>query len=258
MTKPSSKPVEVFPSPPNRPPGKTISSKLLFFLRRVLDFQVQSVLLALTPWLAKREGLLLEVGCGAQPYRHLVHESCRYLCLDWVGAMSQFGYRAPQSVLFDGGEFPFQNGVFDGIFHTEVLEHVWDCRRFLSECRRVLKPGGVMFLSVPFQARYHYIPHDYWRFTPSALNRLLEESGFQKICVQPRGTDITVAAYKVITLFYRWASSGSMAKITLSLVMSPLLLLCLFVGHFSLFGKLGSPDDTLGYIVTAQADEPSA
>ena len=40
--------------------------------------------------------------------------------------------------------------------------------------------GGRLLLTVPFAARWHYIPHDYWRFTPSGLERLLSAAGFER------------------------------------------------------------------------------
>ena len=131
----------------------------------------------------------------------------------------------------------FDDAEFDSIFHTEVLEHVFDVKTLLSECRRVLRPGGEMLLTVPFQARFHYIPHDYWRFTPSALRRMLEEAGFEEIDVRPRGTDLTVAGYKGVGVTY----------------LAPVGALALGVGHLSLALRLGSPDDCLGYTVVCRA-----
>ena len=34
---------------------------------------------------------------------------------------------------------------------------------------------------MPFAARWHFIPHDYWRFTPSGLERLLSAAGFTRM-----------------------------------------------------------------------------
>ena len=143
--------------------------------------QVSSVYRHLRPWLRERDGTLLEVGCGAQPYRHLVPTGCRYTGLDCEEAEAHFSYRLPDTVYYQGEKFPFENASFDSLFHTEVLEHIFHYGQFLAECRRVLKPSGSMFFTVPFQARYHYIPHDFFRFTPAALERMLAEAGFRNI-----------------------------------------------------------------------------
>jgi SAM-dependent methyltransferase len=243
---------EGLPPVANNPPGDSRMGKLLFFLRGVLDMQVASVCRHLRPWLAGLSGTLLEVGCGAQPYRHLVPSECIYTGLDWEQAEEHFAYRLPDTVYYQGEGFPFAEGSFDHVFHTEVLEHVYHPGRFLAECHRVLKPAGTMFLTVPFQARYHYIPHDYFRYTPAALERMLREAGFREISIRPRGSDLTVAAYKNFSVFYRWLRSGP-AGLLAGVLLSPLGALALLVGIVTLRLPLGSPDDCLGYTVTARA-----
>lgn len=205
----------------NNPPGDTITGKVRFLLRSLVDMQVSSVYRHLRPWLIERSGTLLEVGCGAQPYRHLVPTDCCYTGLDWEEAEAHFNYHLPDTVYYQGDKFPFDDGSFDSLFHTEVLEHVYHARLFLAECRRVLKPSGSMFFTVPFQARYHYIPHDFFRYTPAALERMLDEAGFSQVDIRPRGSDITVAAYKIMSVLYRWLRSGP-AGMTAGILLSPL------------------------------------
>lgn len=173
------------------PPANAARDRLGTLARRALDLQVHTVRARLAPWLAARRGSLLEVGCGAMPYRPLVPAGCRYQGLDWAGAASAFGYAEKDVALFDGETFPFPDASFDAVFHTEVLEHVPDPQACLAERRRVLGPGGELFLTVPFQARFHYIPHDSWRVTPSGLARLLTRAGFAGVAVAPRGTGVT-------------------------------------------------------------------
>ena len=244
---------EGLPPLSNMPPGDTVTGKLRFRIRSALDMQVASVLRHLRPWLNERRGSLLEVGCGAQPYRHLVPAACRYTGLDWEQAEANFKYRLPDTVYYDGERFPFADASFDNLFHTEVLEHIYHAGQFLAECRRVLKPAGTMFFTVPFQARYHYIPHDFFRYTPAALERMLTAAGFRNIEIRPRGSDITVAAYKNISVIYRWLQSGPLAMIAGILLAAPVAIPLLIVGHLSMRGPIGSPDDCLGYSVTADA-----
>lgn len=57
---------------------------------------------------------------------------------------------------------------FDYVVCTEVLEHTlrpWDA---VNEIWRVLKPGGIFFLSTPFNFRIHGPLADCWRFTELA------------------------------------------------------------------------------------------
>ena len=59
----------------------------------------------------------------------------------------------------------------------ETLEHVFRVHDACGEMFRVLKPGGVLMVSVPFHFRIHAYPDDYWRMTPSCLLQLLEPYG---------------------------------------------------------------------------------
>ena len=140
---------EGMPPMSNMPPGNSLAGKLRFLTRTLMDMQVASVLQHLEPWLKKQSGSLLEVGCGAQPYRHLVPAVCRYTGLDWEQAEANFKYRLPDTVYYDGERFPFADGSFDNLFHTEVLEHIYHPGQFLAECRRVMKPSGTMSLTLP-------------------------------------------------------------------------------------------------------------
>jgi SAM-dependent methyltransferase len=244
--------VEGFPPAANRGPTQTLWGRLGFWVRRALDLQVATVYRDLRPWANEQSGALLEVGCGAQPYRHLIPQGCRYTGLDWEQAGANFAYFQPDTVLYSGDRFPFADASFETLFHTEVLEHIYQAQGFLSECSRVLKPSGKMFFTVPFQARYHYVPHDYFRFTPAALERMLGEAGFCAIQIKARGSDLSVAAYKTLSIIFRWARSGP-AGVALALLCAPLALPALLVAWLSLWLSLGSTEDCLGYTVTAEA-----
>lgn len=63
---------------------------------------------------------------------------------------------------------------FDHVVCTEVLEHTLRPFDAMSELHRVLKPGGRLFLSVPFDLRIHGPLPDCWRFTEHGLRALLD------------------------------------------------------------------------------------
>lgn len=50
---------------------------------------------------------------------------------------------------FDTQPFPYEDGSFDYVFSFEVLEHLMNPLWNLLECRRVLKPEGLIFLTTP-------------------------------------------------------------------------------------------------------------
>jgi SAM-dependent methyltransferase len=67
------------------------------------------------------------------------------------------------------------DGAFDYVVCTEVLEHTLQPFAAVAEIHRILRPGGRLFLSVPFNLRIHGPLPDCWRFTEDGLRRLLHD-----------------------------------------------------------------------------------
>jgi SAM-dependent methyltransferase len=78
------------------------------------------------------------------------------------------------SLVGDLAALPLGSGSVDGILCEMVLEHVEQAPQALREFARVLRPGGRMYLAVPFLWPYHASPHDYWRWTESGLAREMD------------------------------------------------------------------------------------
>ena len=223
-------------------------------IRRIFDLQVCSTYRGIKEALKEmgnsEKCIILDVGCGAMPYRNLFPQEAVYKGIDTFESDKNFGYKQKEVTYYDGITFPIEDNTVDILFHSEVMEHIYDTRHFLSECGRVLKHGGKLLFTVPFQARFHYIPYDYWRFTPSSIEKLLSEAGFSDIKVHNRGTDVTVAGYKVLALGYRLFFSRSPFLMLLSIFFSPIWVIALAIGQISILLGIGSKDDCLGYVVT--------
>lgn len=73
----------------------------------------------------------------------------------------------------DLGQLSLPDGCAQTILCLETLEHVFEARRGVEEMLRVLAPGGVILLSTPLDFRLHNYPDDYWRLTPTCMDRLL-------------------------------------------------------------------------------------
>ena len=65
---------------------------------------------------------------------------------------------------------------YDCVYCSGVLEHVDDYHSGLAEMTRILKPGGIFLLGLPYRQAPHLVPHDYWRFTEYGIRFLLRNS----------------------------------------------------------------------------------
>lgn len=249
-----------------RPPafsgGTTTVSRALAAVRRFFDIQEATIWRDLTRLLSGASGTVLDVGCGAQPFRGLLPHGTRYRGIDTINAKAHFGYEMPDVLYFEGGRWPVEDASANVILCTEVLEHVFDVEAFLDEARRCSCPRGVLVLTVPFAARWHYAPHDYWRFTPSSLALLLDRAGFTDVRVYQRGNPITVAAYKAMALLLPIIMPQTnrivprVALLLPGLLAAPVLACLAGIAQLSLAFDYG--DDCLGYtLVASKAGEPA-
>lgn len=97
-------------------------------------------------------------------------------------------------------KIPVPDACYDLVISQEVLEHVEDPVKAVSEIRRVLKPGGVLYLQLPFIIGYHPCPHDYWRFSHEGIQELVKSVGFN---VVDTGVTVGPAAgyYRILVEF---------------------------------------------------------
>lgn len=70
-------------------------------------------------------------------------------------------------------QLPFRSDVFDLVECPAVLEHVRDPTRAVAEFHRVLRPGGLLHIAVPFCHPYHGYPEDHHRWTKTGLRLLV-------------------------------------------------------------------------------------
>lgn len=127
------------------------------------------------------KGHMLDVGCGKKPYMEFLLKGSyisQYTGLDIETALVYEDGIKPDFT-WDGETMPFADNSFDTLMATEVLEHCSDPLLIIKEMKRVLKPDGILFFTVPFLWNLHEVPHDHYRYTPFALQKLFNESGLQ-------------------------------------------------------------------------------
>lgn len=128
-------------------------------------------------------GVVIDLGCGTRPYeRDILRFAEQYIGIDWNNTL----HGLTANVVADVGKpLPIRCESVDCVTAFELLEHVAEPGIMLGEACRVLRPGGRLFLSVPFQRWEHEVPWDYFRYTRYGLAYLLTKAGFVDIGVQP-------------------------------------------------------------------------
>jgi SAM-dependent methyltransferase len=99
--------------------------------------------------------LLDGMDCGRLTMLHVAPESCfGSIFAERFGGYETADVRGGRGVAHqvDLQGLPFEDGSYDFVFASHVLEHVPDDARALSEIRRILRPGGIAILPVPVLA----------------------------------------------------------------------------------------------------------
>jgi SAM-dependent methyltransferase len=131
---------------------------------------------------------VLDYGCGGSPYRSLFTGAV-YHRADLAGGADGTDLDFP---FMSDSRLPPEVGNYDFVLSSQVLEHVLDPALYLSECFRVLKPGGKLLVTTHGTFWDHACPHDYWRWTAYGLRKAVENAGFgvlaaKKITTGSRG-----------------------------------------------------------------------
>jgi SAM-dependent methyltransferase len=177
----------------------------------------------LRPALAELQGDVLDVGCGAKPYRDWVPGARRYVGIDVFDGPSVDGLIVP------GRPWPVGDGEFDAVLCTQVLEHVPDLVHSVGELARVMRPGADAIISVPFIFGEHNAPHDYRRLSQHGLRRLLDDHDLEVVQITQQGAIGSTLG----SVFLCWTFDALPRGRRAMLISAPLLplwsLLCLTV-----------------------------
>lgn len=132
----------------------------------------------LPPGLAGARGRLLDIGAADRwVWPHLAPD-VDYVALDYP-ATGKVMYGVRPDVFADAANLPFPDSSFDAVVCLEVLEHVPAPQRVMNEIARVLRPGGRLWLSMPFIYPLHDAPYDFQRYTVPGLRRDLRQAGLE-------------------------------------------------------------------------------
>lgn len=86
---------------------------------------------------------------------------------------------------------------FDLLVSTELLEHVRDWRKVISEFKQVLKPGGLLLVTTRSAGfHYHAFPDDFWRYEASDLEVIFSDFNVEVIELDQSSPGVFLKARK--------------------------------------------------------------
>jgi 2-polyprenyl-3-methyl-5-hydroxy-6-metoxy-1,4-benzoquinol methylase len=96
--------------------------------------------------------------------------------------------------------FEIEEDKFDAITLWHVIEHVHSLHQYLDQLRKILKPGGIIFIAVPNYTSYdadlyqefwaaYDTPRHLYHFSPAAMQNLLQSKGLQLKAIKPMWFD---------------------------------------------------------------------
>jgi len=140
--------------------------------------------------------LVLDAGAGEHTYAsmfdHTDYESADFEQVDKP-------YRKA-TYTCDLVDIPVDSDRYDAVLCSQVLEHIPEPLRVLTELRRVLKPGGQLWLTAPLFYEEHEKPYDFFRYTQFGLRHLLEAAGFEVDSVEPLEGYFATLSYQAKTV----------------------------------------------------------
>lgn len=148
---------------------------------------------------------------------------------------------------------PFKNETFDMILCLEVLEHIRNYQLALKEIYRILKEKKVLLLTIPLMSvGFH---NDFYRFTPLAIKKELENAGLKIEKIIPVGGYFRMLGWQISKISYLIKKPKNkffwpfyyLIKIPIGLIFQIIIPLVLF--HLDWLDK--DKKETCGYLVVA-------
>ena len=119
-------------------------------------------------------GTVLDIGCADCYLENYLNKENLYIGLDYLKTTSEMYHTTP--TIYGNAHFlPIKDSSIDCIALLDVIEHLSEPEKCLREVKRTLKPGGKLFLQVPFIYPIHDAPYDYYRWTYYGLIELTKK-----------------------------------------------------------------------------------
>jgi SAM-dependent methyltransferase len=163
-----------------------------------------------------RERLILDVGCGAGNMTHHLRRYGTVLGVDsFIRPLTVAAGRGYPVAQARAESLAAASGRFSLVAALDVVEHCDDDLGVLRECWRVLRPGGLVALTVPafswLWSENDVVNGHRRRYSPGQLSQTMSRAGFQTVRVTCLNLAVLPLAATLILLRNRQKRSLGLA-----------------------------------------------
>lgn len=191
--------------------------------------------------------VILDIGSATAPYKSL------FTFKDYI-SIDIDAQRGDINIIGNILNLPIRENAIDVVICTEVLEHVNDTEKAFLQINRVCKKEGYLILTIPFLIGVHD-SIDFYRFTETALRKLLTAYGFEILILKERGGIFSLLGSIFSQLPYQLFGpySNNRNYIKFTIIFFYYLILIPLMKIFLLLDKLDKKKHfTIGYCVLAR------
>jgi SAM-dependent methyltransferase len=118
-----------------------------------------------------REAVILDFGAGHGDFSEILNRRT-FIALD------VYPYNEVDIVCNLEEQVPFRKKTFDVIVLMNVLEHIRQPEKLMQTLRSLLKPSGLLIVTIPFLLKLHQQPYDFYRYSHHQIKEMGQRAGF--------------------------------------------------------------------------------
>lgn len=117
---------------------------------------------AITKHIPENAELILDIGCGnGWAAKHFLAKGKKMISMDIsiknpIKVLRENPNENHVAIVADAYHLPFKKNSIDAIIASEIMEHVYDPKLFITKLLEVLKPGGKLIITTPYNEKIEY------------------------------------------------------------------------------------------------------
>lgn len=172
---------------------------------------------------------VLDVGAGELQYKKYFSQA-DYVSQDLCVGDEEWDY-SKVDIISEIYNIPVDSKSFDYILCAQVIEHLKYPLKAFEEFSRILKDGGLLFVTCPLAWKEHQKPHDFFRYTQYALRMLAEENRFKIVEMNKVGGKFITITRLIIDLNLILKIKNKQIRRLLVVILYPINFLIGIIGY---------------------------